>query len=74
MNNKVASDPKVGMGTPAQTMQIVYIQLFCLLIVFQTISIQIAHVTKQKYQPWNKLYFSALVPMVVVMLLSLVVK
>ena len=47
-------------------MYLVYIYMFCFVIVYQTICIQIAHVTKQKYKPWRGLYLGVIVPMLVV--------
>lgn len=40
--------------------------MFCFVIVYQTICIQIAHATKQKYKPFEGLYLKVIVPMLVV--------
>ena len=70
VNNASAADPAVIWGTPANAMYLVYIYMFCFLIVYQTICIQIAHVTRQKYKPWSRLYLGVTVPMLIVIALD----
>jgi len=70
VNNSSAADPAVIRGTLANTIYLIYIYMFCFLIVYQTICIQIAHVTKQKYKPWSGLYLRVTVPMVLAMALE----
>jgi hypothetical protein len=63
---------KVDWGDYGQSYQIVYMALFSMVVVHQTVCIQLAHVTKQAYNPWTKLYLfvvSSILFMIVISML-----
>ena len=62
---------KSDWGDYGQSYQIAYLVFFSMVVVHQTVCIQVAHVTKQTYNPWTKLLIFALSSVLFVIVLSM---